>query len=185
MDIGEWELNRTHWAVKNVELARELRPMGISLPHWASSIRKAVDITKHEFEVALSFPGGARELVEEVAQELERLIGPNSYFYDKNYIAQLAQPSLDSLLQGIYGERSRLVVVFLCGEYQTKDWCGVEFRAIKEIIKRRQSSKVMFVRVDDADVEGVFSTDGYVDASQFSAVDIARLIHERLSFVSD
>jgi hypothetical protein len=182
LDIWKWELNRTHWAVKDVDLARELHAKGITLPHWARAGAKAVDITTHGFDVALSFPGESRDYVENVAKELERLLGPHAYFYDNNYVSQLARPNLDVLLQEIYGIRSGLVVVFLSRDYQDKEWCGVEFRAIREIIMKRETSRVMFVRLDDGGLDGVFKTDGYIDARKFSPHDVARFVEERVSF---
>ena len=179
LDIDKWELNRTHWAVKDVNLPKELRARDIELPTWVREVNKAVDITTHSFDVALSFPGEVRPLVEQIAVELERLIGPNSYFYDNNYVSQLARPSLDSLLQDIYRNRARLVVVFLSGDYQRKDWCGIEFRAVKEIMMERDHKRIMFVRTDDGRVDGVFKTDGYVDARHFMPSQIAHFINER------
>ena len=139
----------------------------------------AVDISTHIFDVALSFPGEVRSLVEEVAQELERRLGPNAYFYDNNYVSQLAQPSLDTLLQRLYS-RAKLDVVFLSADYQRKDWCGVEFRIVKDIIFARESWRVMFVRTDDGEVEGLLRTDGFVDARKFEPAKIAEFICERL-----
>jgi hypothetical protein len=179
LDIGKWELNRTHWAVKDVNLPKELRAKGITLPTWARDVTKAVDISTHSFDVALSFPGEIRPLVEQIALELERLIGPNSYFYDNNYVSQLARPSLDTLLQDIYRNRAKLIVVFLSGDYQKKDWCGIEFRAIKEIIMERDHKRIMFIRTDDGSVEGVLKTDGYLDSRRFNAAELAGFIHER------
>jgi hypothetical protein len=174
-------MNRTHWAVKDINLPKELHSAkGITLPPWARQATKAVDIARHTFDVALSFPGTVRPVVAKVAEELERRIGPNSYFYDSNYVSQLARPSLDIFLQDIYGNRSKLVVVFLGSDYQKKDRCGIEFRAIKEIIMKREHERIMFVRTDDGSVEGVFKTDGYIDARQFSPADIAAFICERL-----
>jgi len=185
LDIGKWEMNRTHWAVKNVNLAKELHAKGITLPDWTRLIGKSVDVSRHTFDVGLSFPGEVRPFVEEVAQNLERLLGPNSYFYDNNYVAQLARPNLDLLLQDIYRERSRLVVVFIGGDYQSKDWCGIEWRAIRQIIsERRAADRVMFVRMDVGAVEGVLPTDGYVDASRFSPGDIAAMVAERVGLLS-
>lgn len=184
LDIAKWELNRTHWAVKDVNLPKELLAKGITLPSLALNNSKAVDISTHEFDVALSFPGEARPLVEKIAIELERLIGPNSYFYDNNYVSQLARPSLDVLLQDIYRKRAKLIVVFLSADYQRKDWCGVEFRAIKEIILERDNKRIMFVKVDDGQVDGVFKTDGYVDARKFTPSDIAGFIHERADLLT-
>jgi hypothetical protein len=94
-------MNRTHWAVKGVNLPKELHSArGITLPSWARDITRSVDVSTHAFEVALSFPGEERPVIEQVAAELERRLGPHSYFYDSNYVSQLARPSLDILLQG-------------------------------------------------------------------------------------
>ncbi len=179
LDIGKLELYRTHWAAKEVNLPKELHIKGITLPSSVRDVVNAVNISTHTFDVALSFPGENRNLVEEISQELERLLGPNTYFYDNNYVSQLAQPSLDTLLQGVYS-RAKLDVVFLSADYQAKDWCGVEFRAVKEIIFARENSRVMFVRTDDGTVDGVFKTDGYVDARKFKPAKIAEFICERL-----
>lgn len=183
LDISNLEMNRTHWAVKNVNLAKELTAKGVHLPRWARNGPKAVDITAQLFDVALSFPGEVRSYVESVAGELERLIGPDSYFYDNNYKAQLARPSLDTLLQDIYRNRARLIVVFLCEKYQEKEWCGIEFRAIREIINEREHQRVMFIKMDEGRVDGVFSTDGYIDGRTHTPMQMAGYIQERLALL--
>jgi TIR domain len=184
LDIEEWEMSRTHWALKNVKLAKELASKGVKLPGWARSGSKAVNITTHYFDVAFSFPGEVRAGVESIAKELEKLIGPNAYFYDNNYKAQLARPSLDTLLQDLYKNRSKLVVVFLCEKYQEKEWCGVEFRAIKEIIMEKKHERIMFIRMDEGQVDGVFKTDGYIDGRTHSPDQIAEFIEERMSLLA-
>jgi hypothetical protein len=181
LEIGKWELNRTHWAVKDVDLPAELSRKGISLPRWAASAGPRINLSEHQFDVALSFPGEARPYVEEVAQHLERLLGPDRYFYDRNYTAQLARPALDTFLQGIYRDRSRLIVVFAGGDYQRKNWCGIEFRAVREIINERAHDRIMFIRMDDGEVEGIFGHDGYADARQHDPAEIASFIDERVS----
>lgn len=180
LDVTGWEMNRTHWALKNVELEKELSAKGFHLPRWVQQNKKAVDITKHDFDVSFSFPGEIRGYVESIAIEVEKRLGPNSYFYDNNYKAQLARPSLDLLLQSIYRERSKLVVVFLCEKYQEKEWCGLEFRAISEIIKKKDYGKVMFIKMDEGRVEGVFETDGYIDGNSHSPSEVAEFIKERI-----
>lgn len=180
LDITGWEMNRTHWALKNIELEKELSEKGIRIPNWVQQNKKAVDISKHIFDVSFSFPGEIREYVESIAKEVETLLGPNSYFYDNNHKAQLARPSLDVLLQSIYRERSRLIVVFLCEKYQEKEWCGLEFRAISEIIKNKNYEKVMFIKMDNGRVEGVFETDGYIDGNTHTPKEVAAFIQERV-----
>ena len=65
-----------------------------------------------------------------------------------------------------------------------KDWCGVEFRVVKEIIFSRQHARVMFIKMDDASVDGVFKADAYVDARKFSPSKIAEFICERLQVLA-
>lgn len=180
LGIGKLELHRTHWAVKEVNLPKELHGKGITLPESMRDITNAVDVANHIFDVALSFPGENRDLVQRIVQELEKKLGPNRYFYDNNYVSQLAQPSLDLLLQGIY-TRAKIVVVFLSTDYQRKDWCGVEFRAIRDIIFSREHNRIMFIKTDEGFVDGVFKTDGFIDARKFSSSQIADFIIERVT----
>jgi hypothetical protein len=179
LEIGleGWEMMRTHWAIKDVELPAILRQLGIVIP---SSRLPIIDVRSHFFDVALSFPGEARAIVEEVATELLAILGKYSVFYDNHFQAQLARPNLDTLLQDIYRNRSKLVVVFLSSHLQAKEWCGIEFRAVRDMIKTREDN-VMFIRTDDGFVEGTFSTDGYIDARDHDAKALANLILERIN----
>ncbi len=179
LEIDEWEVNRTHWAVKDVNLPVELNRKGIILPPWASHNR-AVNLENHEFEVALSFPGSARKELIEIVKHLEKQLGPHSYFYDKNYQAQLARPGLDTFLQEIYRNRSKLIVVFYGGDYQDSKWCGIEHSAIREIINSKEEGRIMLVRLDEGEVDGILSNYGYIDINQYSPEGIADLIVKRL-----
>jgi hypothetical protein len=179
LDIRSWELNRTHWAIKKVNLYKELQSIGIDLK--AIKIHQPIDITKHYFDVSFTFAGESRNIVEQVVKELEEILGKDHIFYDNNYISQLARPSLDILLQDIYRNRSKLIVVFLCKKYQDKRWCGLEFRVIREIIMEKEINKIMYIRTDTGHVDGVFNTDGYIDGTKFSPLQIAKFINERLS----
>jgi hypothetical protein len=183
LGLNDFEFHRTHCAVKEVDLTRVLAKVGIKLPS-AYVWRYPVNVATHRFDVALSFPGDVRPYVKSVADHLEDLLGTDQYFYDNNYTAQLARPDLDLLLQDIYRNRSRLVVVFLSEAYESKPWCaGVEFRAIRDIIKFRDQQRIMFVRMDDAAVRGTFTLDGAVDARHHSPNEIARMIRQRVDLL--
>jgi hypothetical protein len=178
LDVGGWEMNRTHWALKDVDLPSVLSHATLgSIPE---SHYEPVDVTTATFDVALSFPGEKRPYARAVADRLSLVLGRNHIFYDEYYKSQLARPNLDTLLQDIYRNRSRLIVVFLCEAYQSKDWCGIEFKAIREILKERDDSRVMYVRFDEGQVQGVFSTDGYIDAKSHTPIEVADLIVERV-----
>ncbi|WP_348772768.1 TIR domain-containing protein [Pseudoalteromonas sp. MMG005] len=146
------------------------------------SMKKVEDIN---FKVALSFPGEKRKYVAKVADQLRSALGNDQVFYDFDYQSQLAKPDLDTLLQNIYRNNSDLVVVFLCKEYTEKEWCGLEWRSIRDIIKSKDNDRIMFIRFDDADVSGVLSIDGYLDANIFSEEKIASFIQERIELVTN
>ena len=139
-------------------------------------------VQKHRrFAVALSFPGEYRSFVEPVAESLCQKLGKDRVFYDKCYEAELARPDLDVHLQSIFRDEADLLVVFLCSDYERKDWCRLEWRAIRDLIKNRRPGDVMLVRLDDAEIPGVLSIDGYIDAANRHPKEIADLILRRLA----
>lgn len=180
LDIKNWEFSRTHWAIKKVNLYEELQKVGILFNGIKS---KLVDITKHFFDVSFTFAGESRDLVEQVVNEVGKLRDKNGIFYDNHYVGQLARPSLDTLLQDIYRNRSKLIVVFLSEKYQEKKWCGLEFRAVREMIMDKAIDRIMYVRLDAGHVDGVFSIDGYIDGTKYSPQQIAGFINERINLL--
>ena len=110
-----------------------------------------------------------------------RLPSPaDSYQTSGEVLQDFPRPNLDVFLQKIYRDRSDLVVIFLCEAYAEKQWCGLEWRAIRDLIKFKRDDQIMFVRFDDAQVEGVFSLDGYIDARINSPEQVADFIIQRV-----
>lgn len=132
------------------------------------------------FKVAMSFPGERRQYVSATVSALRPHLPPDSIFYDYDYQAQLAKPNLDILLQNVYRNKSDLIVIFLSEEYAKKQWCGLEWRAIRDLIKHKNDDQIMFVRFDDAPVEGTLSIDGYIDARANPPEKLAEFILERI-----
>jgi hypothetical protein len=141
--------------------------------------------TKHRFKIAFSFPGEIRSLVEPVAYILEQELGRESVFYDSFHEAELARVNLDVYLQKIYHDESDIIAVFLCSDYDKKEWCGLEWRAIRDLIKKRRGEDVMFFRTDTSNIPGFYSIDGYIDAMGRSPNQLASLIISRLLKVKE
>lgn len=180
LDIHGWEMSRTHWAVKDEDLFELLSSIHLVDDSYVGEGRPPGRVEEMRFRVALSFPGEKRDYVAAVASEVKKRLGRDAIFYDKDFTAQLARPNLDTLLQRIYLSNSDLVVVFLCEDYERKEWCGLEWRAIRNIIKNKNDHAIMFMRFDHADVNGAFSIDGYVDLDEYSPLEVARMIVERV-----
>ena len=125
LDIGRWEINCTHWAIKDEDLLKALAGAGL-IPAIESETPQRVE--EMHFKFALSFPGEHRDYVEKVARELQARLPARSVFYDRDFTAQLARPNLDTLPQHIYADSSDLVVVFLSGDYEKKEWCAPQHR---------------------------------------------------------
>jgi len=152
---------------------------------WKRDISVKTEAAEREqkrFKVALSFPGERRQFVQEVAVALIMEFGKDKVFYDKNFEAELARPDLDTYLQEIYHDNSELIVVFLCAQYDKKEWCGLEWRAIRDLIKKRNASDVMPIRFDSTHIPGLFSIDGYVSVDDRRPKEIAARIIERYRF---
>ncbi|MDJ0702624.1 MAG: GTP-binding protein [Leptolyngbyaceae cyanobacterium MO_188.B28] len=136
--------------------------------------------TRKRFDIALSFPGEYRDFVKIVAEELAGELGRDRIFYDAYYQAELARPNLDTYLQGIYHDQAELVVVFLCAEYERKEWCGLELRAVRDLLKQKKTAEIMLIRFDNTEIPGIFSIDGYVNAEDHEPLEMADLIAQRL-----
>jgi hypothetical protein len=142
--------------------------------------RKVTGAKPKRFRVALSFAGEHRGFVAKVAESLAKELQRERVFYDKFYEAELARPNLDTYLQGIYHDDSDLIAVFLCADYEHKEWCGLEWRAIRDLIKKKQASAIMPFRFDETHIPGLFSIDGYIPICDRQPGEVAKLILERL-----
>jgi hypothetical protein len=135
------------------------------------------------FAVAFSFQGTHRDYVKRVAYTVRRnsTLNRDEIFYDEFHPAELSRPNLDAYLLDVYGEQSELVVVFLGTGYDTNEWTGgVEWRAVRELIKKIEGERVMPVRFDSAPIEGLLSIDGYLSAERREPEEVADLILDRL-----
>jgi hypothetical protein len=185
----------TRWIRENV-LAGE--PQAFDFHQWLRGLQQqgVLTHTEHEcltklstacqnsgrrrFRIALSYPGEIRGLVQKVAEGVAAQIGRDQLFYDRYYEAELARPDLDVYLQNIYAENSDLLVIFLCADYEDKEWCGVEWRVVRALIKARRTEDIMLLRTDDAAVTGLLPIHGYADIRGRSAQQVTALIMERL-----
>jgi hypothetical protein len=138
---------------------------------------------RRRFAVALTFPGEKREIVEPVADRLANALGQTRIFYDRFHEVELSRLNLDLLLQDFYRDDSDLIVVFVCGQYSEKEWCGIEWRAVRELMKShaRADEDVMIIRLDDSPLKGLSSLDGYLNVREKTPRQIADAIIKRWS----
>lgn len=136
---------------------------------------------RKRFRIALSFTGEKREFIAKVADILAQRFSKKSILYDKYHEAEFARHDLGFYLQNLYNEQSELIVVLICRDYSQKEWPGLEWSAIFDLIKRRKSSSIMLCRFDHATAPGLFGTAGFVDLDGRTPEQTAEQIAERLA----
>jgi len=134
------------------------------------------------FRIALSFPGEYRDnVISSIAERLAKKFGREKILYDLFHQAEFARRDLDIYLQNLYRNESDLIVVFLCKDYDLKPWCGVEWRAIRDLTNNKADrDRVMLIQVGDGEVEGILSTvDGHVTANSSNVESVTNDIIKR------
>lgn len=142
------------------------------------------------FKVAFSFAGEQRELVRSIAEAVERLLGPDSVFYDDWYEHLIAGDDADLRLQEIYSKRAKLVVPCISERYGGKPWTLAEYRAIRALQMELSASpdrnavyRVLPLRVGDGEVKGMMFNAVCPDVRQKPVAQTAELIVNRLRVV--
>lgn len=88
------------------------------------------------FRIAFSFAGEKRGFVAEVAAIVAKRFGPEAILYDKYHEAEFARSDLGIYLPELYHKRCDLVVAVFCAEYGKKEWTGLEWTAIHDLLKK-------------------------------------------------
>src|SRR5579872_831777 len=145
--------------------------------------------TNFRFEVAISFAGDSkRDVIRRTAQILRQELGPGKVFFDEWFEAEIAGPDAHIVMQNIYRRASRLVVTCVCKRYEEKPWTQEEWRAIQAFERDLRDAgsanlkrlRLLLLRFDDGEIDGIFETAIVPDVRQRSPKQIAELILERL-----
>jgi tetratricopeptide (TPR) repeat protein len=133
------------------------------------------------FRIAFSFAGEKRDFVAKVAALLADRFGEDAILYDKFHKAEFARDDLVDYLTELYREKSDLIVAVLCSDYDKKEWCGLEWKTIRGLLKQRQADEIMFTRFDQIEPEALEGLAGYIDLDTETPESAATLILERLA----
>jgi tetratricopeptide (TPR) repeat protein len=132
------------------------------------------------FRIAFSFAGEKRVLIEQVAEILSKCFSRDAILYDKFHEAEFARSDLGIYLPNLYNREVDLVVVVVCPQYDVKEWTGLEWLAIHDLL-RRCREKVLLCRFEQTQVDGLFSGAGFIELDRKTHEQFARVILERLA----
>src|SRR5437868_4898731 len=139
------------------------------------------DIESKRFRIAFSFAGEKREFVADVARILAERFGEDKILYDKFHESEFARARLGRYLPKLYHEESELVVVVICRDYPNKEWCGLEWDAIFDLLKKRRENEVMLANFEHATIDGLYSDAGFIELDHMIPEQFATRILERLA----
>ncbi|HEY9178636.1 MAG TPA: tetratricopeptide repeat protein [Flavipsychrobacter sp.] len=133
------------------------------------------------FLIAFSFAGEKRDYVAQVAKKLADKFGEERILYDKYHEAEFAHPDLALDLPDFYKNDSVLIVTVFCKDYENKEWCGLEWRAIFSMVKERRGKEILLARFDYASERGLQGLEGFAELDKKTPDEFASLILERLA----
>lgn len=133
------------------------------------------------FRVAFSFAGEKRGFVEQVAAILAERFGEARVLYDRYHRPEFSRSDLAFYLPDLYHDQAELIVAVFCPDYEKKEWPGLEWRAIFDLLKKRRVEEVMLTRFGRVEVPGLYSLAGYADLDHETPSSAATLILERLA----
>jgi hypothetical protein len=131
-----------------------------------------------QYDLALSFAGQDRALVQEVAEFLE-LCGAR-IFYDDWERHRLVGINLYEYLDDLYQNRARYCVVFISKSYVRKAWPRLELRAAQARAFSSASAYILPVHLDSTPCPGIPKTVGYLPAKRSQASQIAVTLLRKL-----
>ncbi|MFY9077771.1 toll/interleukin-1 receptor domain-containing protein [Aliarcobacter butzleri] len=133
-----------------------------------------------DYDVALSFAGEDREYVEDVATFLKDV--GIKVFYDKFEADNLWGKNLYDHLQDIYKNKANYTILFISEHYKKKNWTTHERQSAQARAFEESREYILPVKFDDTEIPGIQSTVGYLNAKEYSPIDIAKNFIKKIGF---
>lgn len=130
------------------------------------------------FDIAFSFAGEDRSIVEEIVNRLknEKL----SFFYDNHHKAELWGKDLYQYLSDLYTKKAKYCVIFVSENYANKLWTKHELRSAQERAFSDSNEYILPILLDNTELPGLNKTIGYIKHPENSIKEITELIIQKL-----
>lgn len=136
-----------------------------------------------DYDVALSFAGEDREYVEDIATFLKDV--GIKVFYDKFEADNLWGKNLYDHLQDIYKNKANYTILFISEHYKKKNWTTHERQSAQARAFEETKEYILPVKIDNTEIPGIQSTVGYLNAKEYSPIDIAKIFIKKIGFESN
>ena len=135
--------------------------------------------SEFEFDVALSFAGEDRNLVTEINHALKSA-GVRT-FLDSDYLSETWGEDLVEFFDRVYRTRSQFAMLFVSHQYAEKTWPRHERRSALARAIEERAAYILPVRLDDAQLDGLLHTVGYIDLRRIGVEALARAFVDKLN----
>ena len=135
-------------------------------------------MTDYKYDIALSFAGEDRTLVEEIADKLS--VNGVRVFYDRYEEANLWGKELYDHLSEIYQNKARYCIVFLSRHYTEKVWTNHERKNAQVRAMEETKEYILPIKLDDTEITSIRNTIGYLDFREHGIDGIVTKTLEKL-----
>ena len=131
------------------------------------------------YDVALSFAGEDRAIVEKFAKLLE---AKNvKFFYDDAEVPDLWGKNLIDHLADVYEKQARYCIMFISKHYPLKKWTNFERTHIQARAFQDPNEYILPIKLDDTEIIGLPATIGYRDIRKHSLESIVNALAQKLA----
>lgn len=131
-----------------------------------------------DYDVAFSFAGEDRQVVERIALEVRNR--GISVFYDDFEKSALWGKDLYEYLADLYSKRAKFCVIFASASYKEKRWTNHERRSAQERALEENREYILPIRIDDTQIPGLSSTIAYLDLRTVKEQEVIQAIIDKL-----
>ncbi|MFE7504370.1 TIR domain-containing protein [Promicromonospora sp. NPDC057488] len=139
---------------------------------------------RYEYDVAVSFAGNDRPVVDKFVEVLEeRHI---KVFYDYNQQAELWGKDLRRGLARIYGEQAQFMIICLSDDYPERDWTTFEYEVGRNAASKRTEEYLLPLLVGNRPpIVGLPATFGFLSLQDQPMEKVADFVLEKLAAVQE
>jgi hypothetical protein len=130
------------------------------------------------YDVAISFAGDDRPVADLLARSL--VLKGLHVFYDEYVQAELWGKDLYSHLVSVYRDEAKYCLMIISEKYVQKLWTSHERKAAQARAFSDSSEYILPLRLDDAPVDGVLTTTGYIDFRRMAPERVVDLLVEKV-----
>lgn len=133
---------------------------------------------EYDYDVAFSFAGEDRRIVESLAGRLKQQ--NVSVFYDRDKQAEMWGENLQEYLTDIYLKQARFCIMFISEAYAEKMWTRHERRTAMARAIEQKRAYILPIRLDRTELEGLLPSVAYITFSDHTQDEIVGMILEKL-----